>query len=100
VASSLVNLKGEQYQAVWDSTPIENWKILSLVKDRNLFAIIYLSKLFLLLILIFCFLSASVVALVMASHISRPIQKLAADMKKVEDGDLLISEPALTARMR
>ncbi len=83
-----VSLDGEKYQAIWYPTPIENWLILSVVKKRNLFHIIYLSRRFLLLILLFCYFTASLVAYLMASHFSRPIQTLAMDMKKVEAGDL------------
>lgn len=81
-------LDGVNYQAIWYTTPVENWKILSMVKKTSLFHIIYLSRRFLLFILLFCYFTASLVAYLMASHFSRPIQTLAMDMKKVEAGDL------------
>ena len=95
--ASRINLKGMVYQAVWDSTAMEEWKIISLEKEESLFAIIYLSRRFIWIILMLCLMAATLLALYMAALFSRPIQQLAEEMQKVEAGDLSIHSSVETS---
>lgn len=92
-----ISLNETVYQAVWDTAAIEGWRIVSLEEEENLFAVIYLSRRFLLIILFLCFAMASLFALRISSLFSRPIHQLAEEMRRVEAGDLSIRSTVKTS---